>query len=540
MKHSKRLLNWVAVGGLIGSVLLQRSSEPIGSLIGAASVSSEAVSQSKKWADYWREAGLQERELLSLISDELCFSDKKIFLACVHSIQSAADRQKKLLGVNLRLRQTPGHQPLFWNEKQELNYWNHLYEWNSWQPRGQFLQAWSELKQQASKKEQALLLASAFNGYLSIARDPHSYLMPRAYYEQVVAASQSQQLPLGMTWRRSDAGLLVRKVYPGSPAAEAGLFPGDLITAIDGKRSTAYWNTELQDLLREPPVLGLRLAVQRQGSSIPLVLIPSARSYASVSSEIFVEKSSQVLVVSVHRFVQGTCRMIEKEILASRVHSLRGIFLDLRDNPGGQVAEAACALGLFVARGTPLFEMRFLEADRKTELYRASGGFLYAGPLVVLVNAGTASAAEIMAGSLQDLGRARVVGQRTFGKGTFQDGRPWQDSSDLVFFQTGGMYFFPSGWTSQIEGIQPDREIGPRDPLPREGDLYWRPLPVLAQAKGPRGLRPLHCLESNRLSGDLLESMESWKAPLEEKKKGLEQILTEAIEVLRCLPSVLE
>jgi carboxyl-terminal processing protease len=165
------------------------------------------------------------------------------------------------------------------------------------------------------------------------------------------------------------------------------------------------------------------------------------------------------------------------------------LMLDLRDNPGGQVNEAACVLNLFVPRGQILFETRYLDPRIPSEIYRSENERVYDGSLAVLINAGSASAAEIVAGSLKDLGRATLVGERSFGKGSFQDGIMWPGSLKVAQFKTRGFYYFPSGWTPQLTGIEPDLAAGPsEDSVLREADLYFEPLRPKDLWNGPQSL----------------------------------------------------
>jgi carboxyl-terminal processing protease len=179
--------------------------------------------------------------------------------------------------------------------------------------------------------------------------------------------------------------------------------------------------------------------------------------------------------------------------------------VDLRDNPGGQVEEAACILNLFVDKGQKLFETRYLDLTRKVDVYTAEQNALFRGPMAVLINSGSASASEIIAGSLKDLGRATLVGEKTFGKGTFQDGRLWGSHEKIAIFETEGMYYFPSGWSPQLVGIHPDIAVNFGGKiLYREDELFFNPIIPKDLWTGPQSLAWLNQVQCPSL-------MENWQ-----------------------------
>ena len=140
---------------------------------------------------------------------------------------------------------------------------------------------------------------------------------------------------------------------------------------------------------------------------------------------------------------------------------------------------------MFVKKGTLLFETRYLDRSRNSDFYYAENSPVYNGPIAVLINSGSASASEIVAGSLKDLGRALLVGERSFGKGSFQDGKIWGANEKVLLFQTEGMYYFPTGWTTQLVGLVPDIEVHYNDTDLREEDLFYKPLMPKPQLMRP-------------------------------------------------------
>src|SRR5690606_20779938 len=127
-------------------------------------------------------------------------------------------------------------------------------------------------------------------------------------------------------------------------------------------------------------------------------------------------------------FSKKSCQLTERALKQLMADSVDGIILDLRDNSGGQIDEAACMASLFLGPGKKLFELDFLDAERENEIYYSDRDMLYGGALAILVDRGSASASELLAGSLRDHGRALLVGETTFGKGTFQEGEIWSQN----------------------------------------------------------------------------------------------------------------
>ncbi|HRO67486.1 MAG TPA: S41 family peptidase, partial [Pseudobdellovibrionaceae bacterium] len=209
----------------------------------------------------------------------------------------------------------------------------------------------------------------------------------------------------------------------------------------------------------------LKIAVQRSNVKIPSVVWKK------------LEGDRPVGVLTLHKFAQGSCMDMKKSLTEMNRKKLQGLLLDLRDNSGGQMDEAACMVSLFVGPDKAAFRIRYLDPSRDPETHFGSEVQLWKGPVAVLVNSGTASAAEILAGSLRDHKRALLVGERTFGKGSFQEGEIWKKNGRIAFFQTKGFYYLPSGYSPQLKGVAPDVKVAFRKSSAfREEDQYLNPL----------------------------------------------------------------
>ncbi|MFN7454879.1 MAG: S41 family peptidase [Pseudobdellovibrionaceae bacterium] len=455
--------------------------------------SSPSVRTTKTAEQYWMETGLSDTELEKLLADENCFADQTIFLACVNAISAMAERYDLVLQVDGRLKPAKKNdisQRI--TEKAELGLWENFFhqpEVSLSQNGLSFLQLWHQLEQSVVKKEErAVTIATGINGFLSIFKDPHTYLIPMKMYEEVVSNPDSKTANLGFVVRRSQDHLVVRKIFENAEAAKAGLKRGDKIFALNGDSVAELSQAQVHEALKSRSLDRLYLEVEQARGRKIIEVLRKEQVFPSVTSKV-IDESRRVGLVAIHRFSKDTCARAKEQIQILKETSIRGLVLDLRDNPGGQVEEASCVINLFVAKNQLLFETRYLDAARPADQYISDQDPIFNGPLAVLINSGSASAAEIVAGALKDLGRVTLVGERSFGKGSFQDGRLWGANREVALFETSGLYYFPSGWTPQQVGLQPDIEVRTDEVIAqREEDLFLKPIRPLDQWVGPQTL----------------------------------------------------
>jgi carboxyl-terminal processing protease len=481
--------------------------------------------------EYWADSGLQSTELESLLAIDVCNADKLSYLSCINSISQMAEKKgfalneqgqfEKLTRENIEKRMT---------EKTELAIWANQFEQNQMLSAAKIIELWHQLRAKTSEKELPALIAAGINGYLSIARDPHSYIIPLQFYEEVLAKSDSKSTNLGFVARRNKDIAIIRKLFTGSPAETAGLKKGDRILRMNGMEISAMLNTQFSDMLKVKEGDRLSLLVSRNvnGKSVEKYMEIIKTDFTTPSVEHSLREGQKNLgIITLHKFAKDTCQQTESALKNLMQQNVSGLLLDLRDNPGGQVEEAACILNLFLGKGQLLFETRYLDPLRSADRYVSDKAALYTGPLAVLINSGSASASEIVAGSLKDHKRATLVGERTFGKGSFQDGKIWGNYQKIAVFETEGMYYFPSGWTPQLIGIEPDLQVKfAITDFQREEDLFYRPLRPKDLWVGPQTiswLQMMQCPESSTLWSDL--GFESEDAQM-----------TKAFEWLKCRP----
>jgi carboxyl-terminal processing protease len=244
----------------------------------------------------------------------------------------------------------------------------------------------------------------------------------------------------------------------GSPGARAGIEPGDSLLAIDGVTTAGMPLADAVRRLKGAAGSAVRLDLERDGIAREVTIVRDRVVSDSVSWRV-ADAERGLVVLRIRTFQERTDRGVERALAAARKElgkEIGGLVLDLRSNPGGLLDEAVRVADRFISEG--IIVTTEGRANRVTDIERARGpGTEPDYPLAVLVDRGSASASEILAGSLQDHGRAAIVGTRTFGKGTVQQVIDLGDGSGLKL--TVARYFTPSHRSIQDLGIAPDVEV---------------------------------------------------------------------------------
>ena len=283
--------------------------------------------------------------------------------------------------------------------------------------------------------------------------DPHSSFMPPDIFKEMQVETQGSFGGLGIEITVKDRQLTVVAPIEGTPADRAGLHPGDRIVKIDGKLTKDMTLMEAVKNLRGPRGTSVTLTILREESPGPfeLTLVREIIDVKSVKSK---DLGDGIAYIRVSSFQERTGKDLLKAIEQLGQNGMSAMVLDLRNNPGGLLNQAVHVTDLFLDKGQLIV---YTEGRIKNQDLRFSaehGAQIPKVPIVVLVNGGSASASEIVAGALQDWKRAVVLGTKTFGKGSVQTVIPLSDGSGLRL--TTAKYFTPKGRSIHGTGLLPD------------------------------------------------------------------------------------
>lgn len=286
--------------------------------------------------------------------------------------------------------------------------------------------------------------------------DPHSaYLSPEEYKEMQVDTA-GKFSGIGIEISLEQGRLSVVSPIEDTPAYKAGLQPGDLILEIDGQSTQDMTLLDAVKLIRGEKGTTVKLLILHRDSNKPeeVAIVRGTIPITSVKTQ---SLDDGYLYLRLTKFHESTTKNMRDEIAQyQKQHPLKGIVLDLRNNPGGLLGQAVSVTDTFVEDGTIVYIQGKDEANRK-DFFASRNSDEIKVPLVVLINAGSASASEIVAGALQDHKRALIVGERSFGKGSVQTIIPMADGSGIKL--TTALYYTPSGRSIQAMGIEPDLKI---------------------------------------------------------------------------------
>ncbi|MNJ91364.1 putative CtpA-like serine protease [compost metagenome] len=485
---------------------------------------SDMSSRVKSAESYWTETGLGAGALEDLLQDPTCVSSERYFLACTNAVLAVAGRYNMTISLDGKLIDLADLMSAdMSSEKKQLTPWKEFY--HSQHAEAQkisFISLWNELvKSHIPEQQRSLMVGVGLNGFISVFRDPHTYFMPVAMFKEVISKADNRSTSLGILLGRNQGEYVIRKVVAGSPADAAGLKKGDALLKVNGQKVTGLLQSRVNELLKGDVGSVTRLRISHDGVLKTIKLRRTEITVATVSTRI-IDGLKPVAVVTVNKFAKDACLKTRVALEMANNANVRGLLLDLRDNPGGQMEEAACIASLFVGPEKKIFEIRYLDLSKPAESFNGSEEQIFTKPMAVLINGSSASAAEIVAGALRDLNRAVLVGESSFGKGSFQEGEFWSQNKKIALFETKGFYYLPSGRSPQMVGLEPDVKVAFDEvTVGREADQFMNPL------KAPeRTIR----LAKTMSAKDCLQ--------IEEGLTGDDQQLNKAREVLFCTKAV--
>ena len=302
--------------------------------------------------------------------------------------------------------------------------------------------------------EDAELLENAIRGMLA-GLDPHSaYLVPEDYKE-LQAGTSGEFGGLGIEVGMEDGFVKVIAPIDDTPAERAGVQAGDLIIRLNETPVKGMSLSDAVKLMRGRPGTDIVLTIVREGKEKPLdiTITRDVIKVTSVKTRVLEDGYGYLRITQFQSRTGDSLRRAVSKLKKDNGGSLKGAILDLRNNPGGVLSAAVSVSDAFIKKGTIVYTEGRLD-EAKLKFTAKPTDILNGAPLVVLVNGGSASASEIVAGALQDHNRAVVMGTQTFGKGSVQTILPMENGSALKL--TTARYFTPSGSSIQAMGITPD------------------------------------------------------------------------------------
>jgi len=270
--------------------------------------------------------------------------------------------------------------------------------------------------------------------------DPHSNFFDPKSYSLLREEQRGKYYGVGMQVGPRNNKVIVIAPFVGTPAYRAGIHPGDVIIAVDGKPTDNLNTQDVAEMLKGPKGTTVRITVLREGTPKPLDFSVTRDEIPRYSVDLHFTVRPGIGYMHVSGFQETTEHEVQEAL--DQMGDLKGLILDLRQNPGGLLSEGVGVADKFLKKGAVIVSHHGRSSPEK--IYRAAhgnGGKDY--PIVVLVNRGTASAAEIVAGALQDHDRALIIGETTFGKGLVQTVYPLSENTGLAL--TTARYYTPSG-----------------------------------------------------------------------------------------------
>jgi len=272
--------------------------------------------------------------------------------------------------------------------------------------------------------------------------DPHSAFFDPRDYQLLREDQRGHYSGVGMRVGGRNNKTIVIEIFTGAPAYKSGLRPGDVIVSVNGKSTEGLATPEVADLLKGQRGTHVRVSVMREGHSEPLVfdVVRDEISRKSVPDAYWIRPG--IAYLNIQQFNENTSREVDENLRRLGEANIKGLLLDLRQNPGGLLNEGVEVASRFLQKGQTVVTHRGrASAEKPYTVKHGANGYDY--PIVVLVDRSSASAAEIVAGALQDHDRAWIIGENTFGKGLVQTVYPLAENTGLAL--TTAKYYTPSG-----------------------------------------------------------------------------------------------
>jgi carboxyl-terminal processing protease len=319
-----------------------------------------------------------------------------------------------------------------------------------------FWEAWNLLHENyVDPLDDDKLMQGAIAGMMESLGDPHSSYMDPQVWQQVNESMNGEYEGIGATVRQDETsgGLELVTIMDGSPAQEAGLKPGDVIVEVNGETVIGLTQTEIIALVRGPAGSSVHLGIQRPDTT-DMIEFDVTRQRITVPSVVSQVLDNEIGYVRLNQFDYKASQDMRDALEAMDANNLKGLILDMRGNPGGYLTTAIEVASAYITEGPVIIE----RGPNREQTYNAlENAIAFDVPMVVLVDEGSASASELVAGALQDRERATILGTTTFGKGSVQT---WRDLSNGGGIRiTISRWYTPNGHSVSEVGIEPDITI---------------------------------------------------------------------------------
>ena len=533
---------------------------------------------SKTPAEYWRSTPLDFKFVGRYLNDR-CYESAKNLIACVQALDELAGAVapegaviatvgealvepsrigKRILsfgpvGLYEKLPNSEKSPRAFWKEQQkvqalQIRAIQKLYE-DQKASRIELNEVLASLRPKVLlgdlDSSEAWAASLVMNKYFASAEDPHTHIDS---YQQMVDEQSGEGesfFGIGVNFRDMESKLMVAGVIQGGPADEAGIQVGDQIVAVDDVNRAGKKLPEVIKLIKGPEHTSVKLTVRRKVKTLDILVDRRLVEIKNVVSRMLNDVSLPLGYIKLNSFVDDTaCQRIYDATAQFEKSGAKGLVLDLRGNGGGTLETSVCIGALFVGK-QPIVTMKDLTTGEKKTYLQDIRVPISRLPMVTLMDAGSASASEILAGALQDYQRSFILGERSFGKATVQRSETFlQDKSNpaepasVIKFNTVARFYQPSGRTNQLVGILPDFEVHTVPHATDEQTFAVREAELYSNAKSAEGKswvnpRPLalknirSCIDREKLAESLYEAHKNDVSP------GDFQLLS-AEEVLRC------
>jgi len=296
--------------------------------------------------------------------------------------------------------------------------------------------------------------------------DAHSSMLNKESYKDMKVETKGEFGGLGIVIGQRDGALTIISPIDDTPAYKAGIESGDIILKINEQSTINMSLSDAVDIMRGKVGTSIEITIVRKSENKP-IKIKIVRDIIKIQSVYAKTINDEILYLRVSSFMDTKVSSELRKAIKKHSKKTKAIVLDLRNNPGGQLGQAIDTVDLFVDNGI-IVSQKGKDKRENEEFEATAQATITKVPMVVLVNGGSASASEIVAGGLQDLKRAVIVGQDTFGKGSVQRIIPITDDGSEAIKLTIAKYYLPSGRTIQAKGIVPDVSVFPGKVLTKE------------------------------------------------------------------------